>query len=95
LVHTRYTLDNVRKSKADCEQAVLLAHGQDRTKLLNFPMLVLPGAQERTEAQYRALLEAAGLEQVAVHASGLHQEFSQEREPASERQVDRSCCSAA
>jgi hypothetical protein len=39
----------------------------DRAKLLDLLMLVLFGAQERTEAEYRALLEAAGFDRIRVH----------------------------
>ena len=39
----------------------------DRAKLMDLHMLVIFGAQERTEAEYRALLEAAGFAGVAVH----------------------------
>ena len=39
----------------------------DRAKLLDLLMLVLFGAQERTEAEYRALLEEAGFDRIAVH----------------------------
>ncbi len=41
----------------------------DRTKLLDLLMLVLFSAQERTAEEYRALLEAAGFEWVAVHST--------------------------
>lgn len=36
-------------------------------KLLDLEMLVMPGGRERTEAEYRELLEAAGFRLVAVH----------------------------
>ncbi len=49
------------------ERVVKSGDAFDRTKLLDLLMLVLFGAQERTEAEYRALLEAAGFERVAVH----------------------------
>jgi hypothetical protein len=49
------------------EQVVEPGDAYDRVKLLDLLMLVLFGAQERTEAQYRALLEGAGFERVAVH----------------------------
>ena len=49
------------------ERVVRPGDAFDRTKLLDLLMLVLFGAQERTEAEYRALLEAAGFERVAVH----------------------------
>ena len=49
------------------EQVVAPGDAYDRTKLLDLLMLVLFGAQERTEAEYRGLLEAAGFERVAVH----------------------------
>ena len=49
------------------ERVVRPGDAYDRTKLLDLLMLVLFGAQERTEAEYRALLEAAGFERVAVH----------------------------
>jgi hypothetical protein len=32
-------------------------------------MLVLFGGQERTEAEYQALLEAAGFERISVHST--------------------------
>lgn len=49
------------------ERVVRAGDGFDRTKLLDLLMLVLFGAQERTEAEYRVLLEAAGFARVAVH----------------------------
>ncbi|MFN8547113.1 MAG: methyltransferase [Candidatus Eisenbacteria bacterium] len=39
-------------------------------KLIDIGMLVLTGGQERTEAEYRALLEAAGFRQSAIVAAG-------------------------
>lgn len=42
----------------------------DRAKLLDLLMLVAFGAQERTGAEYRALLEGAGFARVAVHPTG-------------------------
>jgi len=49
------------------EQVVEPGDAYDRAKQRDLLMLVLFGAQERTEAEYRALLEAAGFEWVAVH----------------------------
>ncbi len=49
------------------EQVVQPGDAYDRTKLRDLLMLVLFGAQERTEAEYRGLLEAAGFGRVAVH----------------------------
>ncbi len=49
------------------EQVVQPGETYDRAKLLDLLMLVVFGAQERTEAEYRALLEGAGFESVAVH----------------------------
>ncbi len=48
------------------EQVVPPGDAYDRAKLLDMLMLVLFGAQERTEAEYRALLEGAGFEWVSV-----------------------------
>ncbi len=42
----------------------------DRAKMLDLLMLVMFGAQERTESEYRVLLEAAGFERFAVHPTG-------------------------
>lgn len=44
--------------------------GYERAKLLDLLMLVLFGAKERTAAEYRGLLEAAGFERFAVHPTG-------------------------
>jgi hypothetical protein len=44
--------------------------GFDRAKLLDLNMLVLFGAKERTAAEYRTLLEAAGFGDVAVLPTG-------------------------
>ena len=49
------------------EQLIQPGDAYDRGKLLDLLMLVLFGAQERTAEEYRALLEAAGFGQVAVH----------------------------
>jgi SAM-dependent methyltransferase len=49
------------------EQVVLPGDAYDRAKLLDMLMLVMFGAQERTTAEYRALLEGAGFERVSVH----------------------------
>ena len=49
------------------EQVVQPGDAYDRAKLGDMLMLVMFGAQERTEAEYRALLEAAGFQSVAVH----------------------------
>ena len=49
------------------EQVIQPGDAYDRGKLLDLLMLVLFGAQERTAEEYRALLEAAGFGQVAVH----------------------------
>jgi hypothetical protein len=51
------------------EQVVQPGDAYDRAKLSDMLMLVMFGAQERTEAEYRALLEAAGFQSVAVHPS--------------------------
>ncbi len=40
------------------------------TKLLDLHMLVALGGQERTEQEFRALLDAAGFSLVAVHSAG-------------------------
>ena len=48
------------------EQVVQPGDAYDRAKRLDMLMLVLFGAQERTEAEYRALLEGAGFERVSV-----------------------------
>ena len=49
------------------EQVIQPGDAYDRGKLLDLLMLVLFGAQERTAEEYRALLEAAGFGQIAVH----------------------------
>ena len=49
------------------EAVVQPGDAYDRTKLLDLLMLVLFGAQERTGEEYRALLEAAGFEQITIH----------------------------
>jgi O-methyltransferase domain/IclR helix-turn-helix domain len=49
------------------EQVVQPGDAYDRAKLRDLLMLVLFGAQERTEAEYRVLLEAAGFERISVH----------------------------
>ena len=49
------------------EQVVQPGDAYDRAKLVDMLMLVLFGAQERTEAEYRVLLEAAGFERISVH----------------------------
>ena len=49
------------------EMVIQPGDAYDRAKLLDLLMLVMFGAQERTEAEYRALLEAAGFDWVAVH----------------------------
>ena len=41
--------------------------GVYRAKLVDLMMLTMFGAQERTGAEYRALLEAAGFGEAAVH----------------------------
>ncbi len=51
------------------EQVVQEGDAYDRAKLLDLLMLVLFGAQERSETQYRALLQEAGFKEIAVHAS--------------------------
>jgi hypothetical protein len=49
------------------EQVVQPGDAYDRTKQRDLLMLVLFGAQERDEAEYRALLKSARLERVTVH----------------------------
>jgi len=49
------------------EQVVQPGDAYDRAKLGDMLMLVMFGAQERTEAEYRSLLEAAGFQSVTVH----------------------------
>ena len=49
------------------EMVVQPGDAYDRAKLMDLHMLVLFGAQERTEAEYRALLEAAGFAWGAVY----------------------------
>lgn len=49
------------------EMAMRPGDAYDRAKLMDLHMLVLFGAQERTEAEYRALVEEAGFAWVAFH----------------------------
>lgn len=51
------------------EQVVKPGDVYDRAKLLDIHMLVLFGAQERTEEEYRALLEGVGFRNVTVFTS--------------------------
>ncbi|MDP8907729.1 MAG: methyltransferase, partial [Chloroflexota bacterium] len=51
------------------EQVVQPGDAYDGAKLRDLLMLVLFGAQERTEAEYRALVEAAGFAWGGVHPS--------------------------
>ncbi len=52
------------------ERVVKSGDAFDRTKLLDdLLMLVLFGAQERTEAEHRTLLEGPGFARVVVHPS--------------------------
>ena len=51
------------------EQVVHAGDAYDRAKLLDMLMLAIFGAQERTEAEYRTLLEKAGFAQITVHAT--------------------------
>ena len=52
------------------EMVIQPGDGYERAKLLDLLMLVLFGAQERTAAEYRGLLEAAGFDRFAVHPTG-------------------------
>ena len=52
------------------EMVIQPGDNYERAKLLDLLMLVLFGAQERTAAEYRGLLEAAGFDRFAVHPTG-------------------------